>query len=154
MQSKKAREPNLIDSRGSSRKFATANPKVYAEVMVCLLTELRKDLNGAEISKLIKDVSPGPCDSMPLTGFSLNRLNPFKELLSVNFPSGLHLQKAIQDLSFCHRLQSINHLDEHGPKVMEKFRPLIHTANRTIVSPRRPKAVASRKDTGSKGGAL
>ena len=100
------------------------------------MKRIDEDRNGAEISKIIKGVSPGPCDSMPFTGFSPNRLDPFKELRFVNVPRGLHLLKAIQDLNFCHRLQPINHLDEHGPEVFEKFRPLIHTANRTIVSPR------------------
>jgi hypothetical protein len=97
-----------------------------------------KDMDGAEISKLITGVSWDPSDSMPLAGFRLNRLDPFREFLFVNVPRDLHLRKAIEDFSFCHRPQSINHLDELGPEVLEKFRPLIHTAHRTIVSPRRP----------------
>ncbi len=106
---------------------------------------LSTELNVPKVSQLLASGLPGQCYSRSLPELSVNQLlDPLGELLFIKATGDLHLQKPIQDLSFCHRFEPFNHLDEYGPEVLEKILPLIHTAQCT---PTLISAVRCRKQT-------
>jgi len=96
-----------------------------------LINRIEEGQIGTEIDQRLVRILRGPSYWKSMHGPCLHRPDFFGEFLFINAERCPHLQKAVQDLVFRHRVELFNQLDERQPEVLEKFLTLIHTADST-----------------------
>jgi len=96
-----------------------------------LINRIEEGQIGTERYQRRVGILRGPSYWKLLPGPSLHCPDSFSEFRFINAARCPHLEKAVQDLDFRHRVELFNQLDERRPEVLKKFLTLIHTADFT-----------------------